>query len=43
MAGLGKLVKQAQKMQRGIEALQAQLDARVIDVTPDSKDGPKVD
>ncbi len=33
MAGLGKLVKQAQKMQRGIEALQAQLDARVIDVT----------
>ncbi|MEY4941395.1 MAG: hypothetical protein RIQ93_3130 [Verrucomicrobiota bacterium] len=33
MAGLGKLVKQAQKMQRGIEALQAQLDAREIEVT----------
>lgn len=33
MAGLGKLVKQAQKMQRGIEALQAQLDAKEIEVT----------
>jgi DNA-binding YbaB/EbfC family protein len=33
MAGLGKLLKQAQKMQRGVEALQAQLDAKVIDVT----------
>ena len=33
MAGLGKLVKQAQKMQKGIEALQAQLEAREIDVT----------
>jgi DNA-binding YbaB/EbfC family protein len=33
MAGLGKLVKQAQKMQKGIEALQAQLDAKEIDVT----------
>lgn len=33
MAGLGKLVKQAQKMQRGIEALQAQLEAKEIDVT----------
>ena len=33
MAGLGKLVKQAQKMQKGIEALQAQLEAKVIDVT----------
>ncbi len=28
MAGLGKLVKQAQKMQRGIEALNAQLEAK---------------
>lgn len=33
MAGLGKLLKQAQKMQRGVEALQAQLEAKVIDVT----------
>jgi len=32
MAGVGKLLKQAQKMQRGIEALQAQLDAKEIDV-----------
>ena len=33
MAGVGKLLKQAQKMQRGIESLQAQLDAREIEVT----------
>ena len=33
MAGLGKLVKQAEKMKRGIEALQAQLDAKEIDVS----------
>jgi DNA-binding YbaB/EbfC family protein len=33
MAGVGKLLKQAQKMQRGIEALQAQLAAREIEVT----------
>src|SRR6185369_292592 len=33
MAGLGKLVKQAQKMQRGIEALQSQLEAKEIEVT----------
>jgi len=33
MAGLGKFVKQAQKMQRGIEVLQGQLEAKVIDVT----------
>ena len=33
MAGLGKLVKQAQKMQRGIEALNAQLDAKELDIT----------
>jgi DNA-binding YbaB/EbfC family protein len=33
MAGLGKLVKQAQKMQKGIEALQAQLEAKEIEVT----------
>jgi DNA-binding YbaB/EbfC family protein len=33
MAGLGKLVKQAEKMKRGIEALQTQLDAKEIDVT----------
>ena len=33
MAGVGKLLKQAQKMQRGIEALQAQLEAREFEVT----------
>ncbi|HXB02109.1 MAG TPA: YbaB/EbfC family nucleoid-associated protein [Opitutaceae bacterium] len=33
MAGVGKLLKQAQKMQRGIETLQAQLEAKEIDVT----------
>ncbi|HXQ80503.1 MAG TPA: YbaB/EbfC family nucleoid-associated protein [Opitutaceae bacterium] len=32
MAGVGKLLKQAQKMQRSIEALQAQLEAREIEV-----------
>ncbi len=33
MAGVGKLLKQAQKMQRGVEALQAELDSKEIDVT----------
>ncbi|MGH7946977.1 MAG: YbaB/EbfC family nucleoid-associated protein [Opitutaceae bacterium] len=33
MAGLGKLVKQAEKMKRGIEALQTQLDAKEIEIT----------
>ena len=33
MAGLGKLVKQAEKMKRGIEALQTQLDAKELEVT----------
>ena len=33
MAGVGKLLKQAQKMQRGIESLQTQLEAKEIDVT----------
>lgn len=33
MAGVGKLLKQAQKMQRGVEALQVELDAKEIDVT----------
>ena len=33
MAGLGKLVKQAQKMQRGIEALQTQLEAKELEIT----------
>ena len=33
MAGVGKLLKQAQKMQRSIEALQTQLDGREIEVT----------
>ena len=32
MAGVGKLLKQAQKMQRGIEALQGQLEAKEIEV-----------
>lgn len=32
MAGVGKLLKQAQKMQRGIEALQVQLEAKEIEV-----------
>ncbi len=31
MAGVGKLLKQAQKMQRSIEQLQAQLAARELD------------
>jgi nucleoid-associated protein EbfC len=33
MAGVGKLLKTAQKMQRSIETLQAELDAREIEVT----------
>lgn len=33
MAGVGKLLKQAQKMQRSIEALQTQLEAKAIEVT----------
>ena len=33
MAGVGKLLKQAQKMQRQIETLQTQLEAKEIDVT----------
>jgi hypothetical protein len=33
MAGVGKLLKTAQKMQRSIESLQAQLEAREINVT----------
>ena len=33
MPGVGKLLKQAQKMQRQIETLQSQFDSRVIDVT----------
>ena len=33
MAGVGKLLKQAQKMQRGIEALQTQLDAKELEIT----------
>ena len=33
MAGLGKLVKQAQKMQRGIAALQSQLEAKELEIT----------
>ena len=32
MAGVGKLLKQAQKMQRGIESLQTQLEAKEIEV-----------
>ena len=33
MAGVGTLLKQAQKMQRQIEALQTQLEAKEIEVT----------
>jgi DNA-binding YbaB/EbfC family protein len=33
MAGVGKLLKTAQKMQRSIEALQADLETREIEVT----------
>lgn len=33
MAGVGKLLKQAQKMQRQIEALQASLEARELDTS----------
>ena len=33
MAGVGKILKQAQKMQRSIEALQAELEARELEVT----------
>jgi DNA-binding YbaB/EbfC family protein len=33
MAGVGKLLKQAQKMQRQVEAVQAQLEAKELDVT----------
>ncbi|MBK9990063.1 MAG: YbaB/EbfC family nucleoid-associated protein [Verrucomicrobia bacterium] len=33
MAGVGKLLKQAQKMQRQIETLQTQLEAKEIEVT----------
>ncbi len=33
MAGVGKLLKQAQKMQRSIETLQSQMEAKEIEVT----------
>ena len=33
MPGVGKLLKQAQKMQRQIETLQSQLEAKEIEVT----------
>ena len=33
MAGVGKLLKQAQKMQRQIEMLQTQLEAKEIEIT----------
>lgn len=33
MAGVGKLLKQAQKMQRAIDALQTQMEAKEIEVT----------
>jgi DNA-binding YbaB/EbfC family protein len=33
MAGVGKLLKQAQKMQKSIEGLQAQLASRELDFT----------
>lgn len=33
MAGVGKLLKQAQKMQKSIESLQAQLESKEFEVT----------
>ncbi|AHF93213.1 DNA-binding protein, YbaB/EbfC family [Opitutaceae bacterium TAV1] len=33
MAGLGKVLKQAQKMQRQIESLQTQIEAKEFDIT----------
>jgi DNA-binding YbaB/EbfC family protein len=33
MAGVGKLLKQAQKMQKQIETMQSSLETRVIDVS----------
>ena len=33
MAGVGKLLKQAQKMQKSIESLQTQMEAKEIDIT----------
>ncbi len=33
MAGVGKLLKQAQKMQRQIETIQTQLEAKEIEIT----------
>lgn len=33
MAGVGKLLKQAQKMQRQVETMQAQLEAKELDIT----------
>jgi DNA-binding YbaB/EbfC family protein len=33
MAGVGKLLKQAQKMQKQIEGLQGQLDAKELEIT----------
>jgi DNA-binding YbaB/EbfC family protein len=33
MAGVGKLLKQAQKMQKQIETMQASLETRIIDVS----------
>lgn len=33
MAGVGKLLKQAQKMQKSIETLQGQMEGKEIDVT----------
>ena len=33
MAGVGKLLKQAQKMQKQIETMQSSLEAQVIDVS----------
>lgn len=33
MAGVGKLLKQAQKMQKSIESLQTQMEGKEIDIT----------
>lgn len=33
MAGVGKLLKQAQKMQKSIESIQTQMESKIIDIT----------
>ena len=39
MAGVGKLLKQAQKMQKQIETMQSSLESQVIDVSSGGRAG----